>query len=110
MGRRLMRGRPGLFMMDSDPAMRGLYSVLTGGRWRRDDEGHPDIPDSGEDEDDDDDDDEDEDDDEEKPTSKKSSGKGKSSKKSDDDEDDDEDATVPAWKYEKLERRMRATD
>lgn len=107
MSQRLRNGR--LLSMMDDPAMRGLRAYLTGARVRRDGEGHAgggggtgsdDNDDSGGD-DDKDDADEDEDD---------KSKKDKASSDDDEKDDGEGDPTVPQWKYEKLEKRMRAAD
>lgn len=95
-----------LSMMDT-PELHGLASYLRGSRWLRAPEGHPegepedgDPPDPGEEDEEDEEEDEEEEETEE--------GKKKKPKaKKDDDEDE---PTVPQWKYDRLDRRMRAAD
>lgn len=98
-----------LSMMDT-PELRGLSSYLRGSRWLRDAGGHGDgevedgdPPDPG----DEDADGDEEDGDEEEDDAEEDKGKKKKTAKKDDDEDE---PTVAQWKYDRLDRRMRAAD
>ena len=93
-----------LSAMDS-PELRGLAAYLQGRRWHRDSEGHgggsTDTDDDTEDETEDDDAEEDEEDE---------GADDKKSKKDEDDTDEDDKPKYTAREYEKLKKRLAASD
>lgn len=100
-----------LSMMDA-PELRGLAAYMQGRRWLRDSEGHGDggagdLPHP--DEDDADEAEEEEKDDDSSDSDDKSS-KGKGSKDEEDDADEDDKPKYTAREYDKLKRRLAASD
>jgi hypothetical protein len=104
MGRRFTRG--GMMSMMDTPELRGLAAFMRRGHWFRDDEGHPGGGDTGEDHPDDPDMDDSDDDGSEDGAD--DSGDGDDDK--DDDTDPDDKPKYSQREYDKMKRRLAASD